>query len=321
MKRQIVLGTLIAIGLLSISLAALQQAPGRAGAPAGQPAPRVVEVDKLKDNLYMMRGGGGNSAVFIMASGVAVVDTKNPGWGQPLLDKIKSVTDKPVTLIINTHTHGDHVSGNVEFPTTVEVVTHENTAKNMQEMRPPTGITPAPDAPKNIFKENGGKGLPKKTFKDKMTIGKGADEIDLFYFGRGHTNGDAWVVFPALRVMHAGDIFSGKNIPLLDAVNGGSGVEIGKSLAKAAKSVKNVDSIITGHSTVMTMADLTEYAAFNDEFAEAVRAGKKAGKSVDEIAAVWKLPAKYKGYTDPAATPAATDRLKNNVKIVFDETK
>jgi glyoxylase-like metal-dependent hydrolase (beta-lactamase superfamily II) len=163
--------------------------------------------------------------------------------------------------------------------------------------------------------------MPKKTFKDKMKIGKGADEIDLYYFGRGHTNGDAWVVFPALRTMHAGDIFSGKNIPLLDAVNGGSGVEIGKSLAKAAKSVKNVDAIITGHSTVMTMADLREYATFNDEFAAAVRDAKKAGKSVDDIAKAWKLPAKYKGYTDPIATPATQTRLKNNVQIVYDETK
>jgi cyclase len=219
-------------------------------------------------------------------------------------------------MIINTHTHGDHVSGNVEFPTTVEVVTHENTAKNMQEMRPVTGITPAPDAPKNIFKENGGKGLPKKTFKDKMKIGKGSDEIDLFYFGRGHTNGDAWVVFPALRVMHAGDIFSGKNIPLLDANNGGSGVEIGKTLAKAANAIKNVDTIITGHSTTMTMADLREYAAFNDDFAAAVRDAKKAGKSVDEVASSWKIPAKYKGYADPAAA-----RLKSNVQIVFDESR
>lgn len=320
MKRRVVLGTLIVTGLTTISLTALQQQPGRGGAPA-QPAARVVEVDKLKDNLYMMRGGGGNSAVFITSSGVVVVDTKNPGWGQPLLDKIKSVTDKPVTMIINTHTHGDHVSGNVEFPATVDVVTHENTAKNMEAMRPATGVTPAPDAPKNIFAENGKRGMPKKTFKDKMTIGKGADEVDLFYFGRGHTNGDAWVVFPALRVMHAGDIFSGKNIPLLDSNNGGSGVEIGKSLGKAAKSVKNVDSIITGHSTVMTMADLSEYAAFNEEFAAAVRGGKKAGKTVDQIASEWKLPAKYKGYTDPTATPATAARLKNNVQIVFDEVK
>ena len=77
--------------------------------------------------------------------------------------------------------------------------------------------------------------MPKRTFKDRMTLGSGNDRIDLYYFGRGHTNGDAWVVFPALRIVHAGDIFSGKNIPLLDAVNGGSGVEIGNTLAKAAQ--------------------------------------------------------------------------------------
>src|SRR5262245_37413502 len=323
MKRQLVLGALIATGLMTISVAALQQ--GRGGAPA-QPAARVVEVNKLKDNLFMMTGGGGNSAVFVTSTGVVVVDTKNPGWGQPILEKIKTLTDKPVTTIINTHTHGDHVSGNVEFPATVEVVTHENTAKNMELMRPPTGLGPAPGQPPpvNIFKENGGRGMPKKTFKDKMKIGKGAEEIDLYYFGRGHTNGDAWVVFPALRTMHAGDIFSGKNIPLLDAVNGGSGVEIGRTLGKAASSVKDIDAIITGHSTVMTMADLREYAAFNEEFAATVREGKKAGKTVDEIAAAWKLPAKYKGYTDPTGptgTPQTAARLKNNVQIVWDETR
>ena len=312
MKRQLVLGMLFAAGALTMSVNALQQP--QAGA-AGQPAPRVVEVDKLKDNLYMMRGGGGNSAVFITSAGVVVVDTKNPGWGQPLLDKIKTVTDKPVTMIINTHTHGDHVSGNVEFPATVEVVTHANTAKNMQEMRPPSGITPAPGTPANIFKDNNGRGLPKRTFTDNMKIGKGADEIELHYFGRGHTNGDAWVVFPALRVMHAGDIFSGKNIPLLDAVNGGSGVEIGKTLAKAAKSVKNVDSIITGHSTVMTVADLREFAEFNREFVNSIRDAKRAGRTVDEVEAAWTLPEKYKGY-DPART-----RLRGNIELIFKELK
>jgi len=313
MKRQLVLGMLFAAGALTMSVNALQQP--QAGA-AGQPAPRVVEVDKLKDNLYMMRGGGGNSAVFITSTGVVVVDTKNPGWGQPLLDKIKSVTDKPVTMIINTHTHGDHVSGNVEFPATVEVVTHANTAKNMQEMRPASGITPAPGTPANIFKDNNGRGMPKRTFTDNMKIGKGADQIDLYYFGRGHTNGDAWVVFPALRLMHAGDIFSGKNIPLLDANNGGSGVEIGKTLAKAANSVKNVESIITGHSTVMTMADLRQYAQFNDEFADAVREAKKKGGSVDEFVKTWKIPPQYNGYAEPQAA-----RLLSNARIVWDEVK
>jgi cyclase len=243
--------------------------------------------------------------------------TKNPGWGQPLLDTIKTVTDKPITMIINTHTHGDHVSGNVEFPATVEVVTHANTAKNMQEMRPASGITPAPGTPANIFKDNNGRGLPKRTFTDTMKIGKGADQIDLYYFGRGHTNGDAWVVFPALRVMHAGDIFSGKNIPLLDANNGGTGVEIGKTLANAAKSVeKHVDAIIPGHSTVMTVADLKEYAQFNDDFATAVREAKKKGGTVEDFVKTWKIPAQYTGYAAPAEA-----RLLSNATIVWGEVK
>ena len=184
--------------------------------------------------VHVLKGGGGNTAVFVTDNGVVVVDTKNPGWGQPILDKIKELTPKPVTTIINTHTHGDHVSGNVEFPATVEVITQENTKMNMEQMKPVTGFTQQ-QPPTNIFKANNGKGLPKRTFEDKMSIGSGDDRIDLYYFGRGHTNGDAWVVFRALRVMHAGDIFSGKNLPLLDANNGGSGVKIGDTLAKAAK--------------------------------------------------------------------------------------
>ena len=194
----------------------------------------MVEVEKLKDNLFMLKGGGGNTAVFVQTNGITVVDTKNPGWGQPILDKIKELSNKPITTIINTHTHGDHVSGNVEFPATVDIVAHENTAANMKKMAPVTGIAkPGAPARRTSSTENKGRGLPKRTFKDTMTLGSGADRIDLYYFGRGHTNGDAWVLFPALRVVHAGDIFSGKNLPLLDINNGGSGVEMPETLLKA----------------------------------------------------------------------------------------
>ena len=171
MKRRFVLGTLMVAGALTMTIAAYQQ-------PAGQPAPMVIDVDKLKDNLYVMKGGGGNSAVFITANGVTVVDTKLPGWGQPLLDKIRTVTDKPVTTIINTHTHFDHNSGNAEFPVTVEVITHENTKTYMDQANPVYGLQTGPQP--NLFKQNGGKGMPKRTFKDKMTVGRGADQIDLF---------------------------------------------------------------------------------------------------------------------------------------------
>jgi glyoxylase-like metal-dependent hydrolase (beta-lactamase superfamily II) len=308
MNRSWVAGIFAGIAALTAAAAAYQ-------APQQPQGPKVVEVEKLKDNLYMLKNGGGNTAVFVGSTGVVVVDTKNPGWGQPILDKIKELTPKPVTTIINTHTHGDHVSGNVEFPATVDIIVQENTKTNMEKMMSPPGMGAPGAAPPTIFQQNNGKGMPKRTFKDTLTIGKGADEIDLYYFGRGHTNGDAWVVWPALRFAHAGDIFSGKNLPLLDTNNGGSGVEIGASLAKAHAGIKNVDSVITGHSTVMTWADLAEYAQFNKDFLADVQAGLKAGKSPDDIATSWKIADKYKGYQIQDA------RLKQNVAAIVGELK
>jgi glyoxylase-like metal-dependent hydrolase (beta-lactamase superfamily II) len=290
-----------------------QGAGGAAGQGRGAGGAQVIQVDKLKDNLFVLRGGGGNTAVFVAADGVTVVDTKIPGWGQPLLAKIQELTNKPVIRIINSHTHYDHVGGNVDFPTTVDVIAHANTKVNMERGLPPKGAESR--VPPDVFKANANKNIAEQTFTDKTTIGKGADQIDLYYFGRGHTNGDAWTVFPALRVMHAGDIFSGKLVPLLDSTNGGSGVEIPDTLAKAA-TLANVDAIITGHSTVMTPADLKEYAAFNRDFLDYVRQAKKAGKSVDEAASGYKIPEKYAGYRAPQP-----DSIKNNIEVVYAELK
>ena len=307
MRRIILLTSLIAVGAMSYLVA--QQ---------GGDKPKVVVVEKLKDNLFVLKGdgGGGNTTVFVQSNGITVVDTKNPGWGTPILEKIKELSPKPVTTIINTHTHGDHVSGNVEFPATVEVVVQENTAENMKKMLGPNSKPGAPPAP-SIFDQNGGKGLPKRTFKDRMTLFKGPDQIELYYFGRGHTNGDAWILFPALRVVSAGDIVSGKNLPLLDINNAASGLEIGDTIAKAHSTFSKVaDTVVTGHSVNMNMTELQEYAAFNREFAQMVREGKKAGKSAEEVAKAWQQPAKYTGYAEPQAA-----RLSANVQAIFNEIK
>lgn len=306
MRRIVMLSALVVIGALSYAFA--QQAQ----------QPRVVEVERLKDNLFVLKGGGGNTTVFVQANGITVVDTKNPGWGAPILAKIRELSPKPVTTIINTHTHGDHVSGNVEFPATVDIVTHANTAANMKQMRGVTGLMqPGAAPPPNIFVEHKGHGLPKRTFTDRMTLFSGPDQIELYYFGRGHTNGDAWVLFPTLRVVSAGDIVSGKNLPLLDANNGGSGLEIGDTIAKAhAAFAKTADTVVTGHSVNMTLPELLEYAQFNRGFATAMRDAKRAGRSVDEMVKTWTMPATYQGYA-----PAADARLRSNVQVVYDEIK
>ena len=294
MRRGMVLGLLLVLGALAVVSA---QSPSPSG-------PMVIEVEKVKDNLWVLRGGGGNTAVFVTAGGVVVVDAKNPGWGQPVLDKIKTLTDKPVVTLVNTHTHGDHVSGNVAFPASVEIVTHENTKANMEKMP--------------VFKESAGAGLPDRTFKDKLTLGKGADRIDLHYFGPGHTSGDAWVVFPAHRIVHAGDLFARKAMPFVDAANGGSVLRYPETLMKAYNGIKDVDTIINGHMPAQsTWADLKEYADFNRDFLVFAQAQLAAGKTPEQAAAEWKVPEKYQGYS----SEVRADRLKGAFETLAAEMK
>jgi cyclase len=137
----------------------------------------------------------------------------------------------------------------------------------------------------------------------------GADAIDLYHFGPAHTNGDTFVVFRGLRVMHSGDAFAGKATPLLDAVNGGSGVAYPDTIAKLLAGVKGVDTVIPGHSTVMTWQDLGEFGEFTRAFLTAVQAAKKAGKTADQAAAELALPDKFKAYT--------MTRAKDNVATIY----
>jgi cyclase len=293
MKRLAVLSVLLLAGAISMAVARQQ---------TQQSQPVALEIQNVKDNLYMITGArsGGNTAAFITEKGVVVVDTKYPNYGPSILEKIKSVTPKPVIMVINTHTHGDHVGGNSGFTGAVEFIAHENCKAGMEKM-------PA------FQSEEGKKFLPGKTYKDKLSLLSGADKIDLYYFGRGHTSGDTFVVFPALKVMHTGDMFPTKGAPFMDASNGGSGLEYPKTLKKVADRIKGVDTIIPGHSTVMTWNDFKEYGEFVRDLVAATEQAKKDGKDVDKAAADIKLPEKYKDYS--------MDRLKADVTVIYSELK
>jgi cyclase len=308
-RRVTILGVLVLAGSVSIALKAATQ-------PAtSQPTADAITVEKVKDNLFVLRGGGGNTAVFVTAKGVTLVDTKNPGWGQPLLDKVKTLTDKPVTTVINTHVHFDHVSGNVAMPASAEIVAHANTAKGITTPNPVSGLG---GGQANVFKDNPGKGIPKRTFTDKLTLGSGADQIDLYYFGPAHTGGDAFVAFPAHRAMHVGDVFPNKGLPIMDKNNGGSGVEYANTVRKAVKGVPNIDTIINGHTpTNTTPADMMQFADFVGEFVAHVQAGKKAGKTAELIAKEWTTPGKFAGF----APAPPIERVMAYVYVILDETK
>src|SRR3954468_20862258 len=294
MKRTALLGALLAVGAASIA----------AQTPA---APKVIDIVKLKDNLYVLTSStpgnaatfsGGNVAVFITDGGFTLVDDKLAGWGQAVLDKVKSVTAKPITRIINTHTHGDHTGNNGFFGASVEIVAQDNTKTNMEKM--------------DAFKGDNAKFLPARTFKDRMTIGSGKDRIDLYYFGAGHTNGDAFVVFPALRVLHTGDMFAWKDGPGCDRANGGSCVDLPRTLQKAIAGIKDIDTVIPGHSPVVKPADLQMFQTFTADLLSHAIDAQKAGKTVDEATASFSV-AKYPGYKN--------ERVKGTIQSVYDELK
>jgi glyoxylase-like metal-dependent hydrolase (beta-lactamase superfamily II) len=304
MRRGLLLGTLIGVGALSIVVSGQGQGPSAAAIKAAQ-------IEKLKDNLYVITGSGaedqttfsgGNVAVFIADAGVTLVDSKLPGFGPTILERIKTVTNKPVVRIINTHTHGDHTGSNGFFGASIESIVHENARTSMSKM---------PE-----FSAANAQFLPKRTYKDKLTVGSGKDQIDLYHFGRGHTNGDTFVVFTALRTMHAGDMFAWKALPFVDTANGGSVIQQPDSLAKAA-AVPNVDTVIPGHIPVGTINDLKEYAAFTKDFADFARASVKAGKTVDQAAAEYKVNPRFKGY-QASLNPAFGGALAN-LKIAYEE--
>lgn len=299
MRRFLVLAVLIALG----GAVAAYQAP--------QPPPVVgtaaqLEVVKLKDNFFVITSSspqpreafsGGNVAVLVTDNGVTLVDTKLANWGQALLDKLKTITPKPVTTIINTHTHGDHTGNDDKFGK-VEIIAHENTKANMAKM-------PA-------FAGDKAQYLPNKTFTTTWTQGKGRDEIQLHYFGRAHTNGDAVLIFPGHRIAQMGDMFAWKDAPRCDTANGGSCVEYPKTVAAAAAALKNIDIVIPGHSPMMKVSDVQEYGRFLADMVSSAQASKKAGKSVDDATAAFSL-AKYAGYRG--------ENVKAAIQVIYGETK
>ena len=300
MSRAGVLTAIVVVGLAGAGVAAQR----------GPRIPPTGAIKHVKDNLYVIPGAGGNTTVFVTATGVVLVDTKLADNGQPIMNQVKTVTDKPVSMIINTHVHPDHNGSNDYFKAarpTVEVVTHENTGKWVAANKQ---ANPAMK--------------PDQTFADKLTLGSGKDQIDLYYFGPAHTNGDAFVVFKALRAMCVGDVMAWKMAPLIDPATGGSVIALPGTLEKALKGIKNVDIVIEGHGDVNTWAGFRDYARFSRALLDAAKAGL-GKKTPEEIAA--SLKPKFPQFTheqllegmEYGGTPLS--RAVINVNVAFQELR
>ena len=288
MKRSLYMATLVLVGIV-LTVATDHARQQRVD----------LELHDVAENLYMLSnaspegmGGGGNTAIFVTSSGVVLVDTKINGYGQDILAEVAGITDRPVTTIINTHNHYDHSGGNVEFPDTVDFVVHENARAQMAR----ASCEPVTNC--DAFKGENAKYLPETTYADQLTLFSGSDQIDLYHFGRGHTDGDTFVVFRGVRTVHTGDMFARKGLPFIDAVNGnGSATEFGSTLQKAVDGISGVDTVIPGHATaVHTWSDFVDSSGFYTEIVTNAKKANASGQSVEDFVRYYQRPSEYSDF-------------------------
>jgi cyclase len=232
-----------------------------------QPPP--LTLNKVKDDLYNIEGDGGNVAVYVTGEGVILVDDKFEQDHEGIVAKVKSVTDQPVKYVLSTHHHADHSGGNAKFLPTAEIISTANARANIVEHKQsnaPPGVEPA-----------------RVVFTEECSVFLGGKEVRSRHFGRGHTNGDAIVYFPALRTIHTGDMMAGVT-PLIDYPGGGSIVEWTKTLDAAMK--LDFDTVIPGHGAVTTKTGLLTYRNNIEKLRNRAAGLIHEGKSQEEVGKV-----------------------------------
>lgn len=222
--------------------------------------PGPLKIEKVRDNLHMISGEGGNVAVYLTDEGVVLVDDMFDRNHVDILTQVRSITDKPLRYVVNTHQHDDHAGGDLKMLPIAEVIAHQNVRKNLEHIKQPY----YEDTPGTPI------GLPRLTFSDQLSIHLGGKEVRAYYFGRGHTSGDAIIYFPDLRVIHTGDLFlggrfGGRNEPgkprgvniYVDYAQGGSFSEWSRTLERTL--ALDFDTVIPGHGPVSTKVDVETF--------------------------------------------------------------
>ncbi len=242
--------------------------------------PPELTIEKVHDDLYMIAGDGGNLAVYITSEGVILVDDKYDRDHAQIMARIRSVTTQPVRYILSTHYHADHSGGNTFFTNEAEIIStrnaHDGIVKHLQS-NAPNNMVPA-----------------RVTFNDETSIFLGGKEVRAKYFGRAHTNGDAFVYFPAHRLLHSGDNFASAPTatPLIDYPGGGSVIEWTKTL-DAVMSSLDFDQVMPGHGPMSNKAGMKAYRDRVEVLRSKAQTLIRAGKSQADLAKMMETDYKW----------------------------
>jgi glyoxylase-like metal-dependent hydrolase (beta-lactamase superfamily II) len=221
-----------------------------------QKPPGPLRIERVRGGLHLLSGEGGNVAVYVTDEGVVLVDDMFHRNHADILAQVRSVTDRPLRYVINTHQHDDHAGGNARMLPIAEVIAHRNVYANLSDIKQPY----YEDTPGTPI------GLPRVTFTDRLDLHLGRTAVQAHYFGRGHTSGDAVIYFPDARTIHTGDLFiasRGRGVPIyVDYAQGGSFREWTTVLDRTL--ALDFDLVIPGHGPVSTKEDLARFRAAVD---------------------------------------------------------
>jgi glyoxylase-like metal-dependent hydrolase (beta-lactamase superfamily II) len=264
-----------------------------------------IKVTKVAGSVYMLEGAGGNIGVSAGEDGIVIVDDQFAPLANKIKQALQGISDKPLKFVINTHFHGDHTGGNVEFGTGATIIAHENVRKRLKEGGTVAGneVKPAPKA-----------ALPVITFNDRTTVHVNGEDIRAVHFPHGHTDGDSVIFFPQSNVVHMGDDFVTYGFPFVDVKSGGSISGMIAGNEKVLGMLSADAKIIPGHGPLSTPADLRKFIDMLKETRALVADGMKQGKTVQQLTGEHVL-AKYeslgKGFIK---TDGWIETLYNDVK-------
>jgi cyclase len=233
----------------------------------------AVRITKASGNVYFLdcvNGfGGGNVAASVGEDGILLVDDMYATMSAKIEASLRTISAKPIKVILNTHFHRDHIGGNEVFNKSAIIVGHENIGKrlikNNKESDPTIGL------------------LPKIAFADSLSIHFNGEEIQMIHFANSHTDGDAVIYFTKSKVLHLGDMFFFEMFPAVYTEGGGNIKELVKSLEKIIARIPPEALVVPGHGRLAAMQDLINYVAMLKETITIIETKIKAGKTLDQI--------------------------------------
>ncbi|SDQ26551.1 MBL fold metallo-hydrolase [Flagellimonas zhangzhouensis] len=247
-----------------------------------------ITIDKLGQNTYMLTGSGGNIGIYVGEDKVFMVDDQFAPLSEKIKTTIGTLTDKPISYLVNTHMHGDHTGGNVNFNTNETVLVAQDNVRKRLQVNGKEKVSA-----NEMNQQDYEKTLPEITFSEDMTFHDGDETVMLFHVHNAHTDGDTMIYFMNENVIHMGDTYFAGRYPYIDLNSGGSINGYIEAHKKALLVIDSETKIIPGHGRPSNKAELETFVSVLEDVRAIIQQEISAGKSLEEVKSNQNLTSKY----------------------------